>query len=514
MVQEEPRGGQAVLVTITPRARMAHVSNRHTFRARNLDPARPLDVYRRDELVTRSDFVQGDRAMPTMASGMDAEEETEHHLQRAIATETLSTGKKFIPTPDALPIEVDYYKELYTDVRFLTRRWKQGYILQELTLLDENPPEYNLDSEDEDFRATLANPSVSELELETMLDQLEDSEQSRGQLAPFCREWSWGRGIIGDSVHSESVHQYWVKKRTKLSGPIKYRLLREKPIDTNSVNESYVCFRRRLDRIQTRRNKQRDQMSYTRMVKLRRDLMKLLNLCKLMKQREETKNEIVEHDFKIIQTRLSASDFKNQTIKKYKMQQEPPESPQENPVNGFKTNNDYPVRPPGPNFPIKIKPKRPKKPGGGESLRVEATNDPSMSSKYSFKHDNAKPGAFYLEERSLSQILERDSKDGEPHEGYRLLSTEHRTLGLCRRRLGRGGRMLTDRAFHPNHQVLTQLNLPSSDPELALIPADANETPAAHQMRSILDDIKKQRVRHFQPGEPRKRKRMNPSKKR
>ena len=34
--------------------------------------------------------VQGDRAMPTMASGMEAEEETEHHLQRAIATETVS----------------------------------------------------------------------------------------------------------------------------------------------------------------------------------------------------------------------------------------------------------------------------------------------------------------------------------------------------------------------------------------------------------------------------------------
>ena len=32
----------------------------------------------------------GDRAMPTMASGMEAEEETEHHLQRAIATETVS----------------------------------------------------------------------------------------------------------------------------------------------------------------------------------------------------------------------------------------------------------------------------------------------------------------------------------------------------------------------------------------------------------------------------------------
>ena len=31
----------------------------------------------------------GDRAMPAMSSGMEAEEESEHHLQRAIATETV-----------------------------------------------------------------------------------------------------------------------------------------------------------------------------------------------------------------------------------------------------------------------------------------------------------------------------------------------------------------------------------------------------------------------------------------
>ena len=30
-------------------------------------------------------------------------------------------------------------------------------------------------------------------------------------------------------------------------------------MDCTPANESYICFRRRLDKIQTRRNKQRDQ---------------------------------------------------------------------------------------------------------------------------------------------------------------------------------------------------------------------------------------------------------------
>lgn len=292
---------------------MSH-GNRPTFRARALDQTRPLEVYHKNDLITRQDFMPGDRAMPAMSSGMEAEEESEHHLQRAIATETLSSGKKFIPTPDA--IEVDYYKEFYTDVKYMTRRWKQGYIVQDLALTDEKPPEYNMDTEDEEFRQTLTNPTVSEMDLENILDQLEDAEITKGQLAPFCREWNWGKGIIGEGVHHKKIHQFWVKKRSRINGPIKDRLLREKPIDTANVNESYICFRRRLDKIQTRRNKQRDQLSYTRMVKLRRDLMKLLNLCNLMKRREDKKSELIDQDFRIIKSRLSTGDFKNETLSK------------------------------------------------------------------------------------------------------------------------------------------------------------------------------------------------------
>ena len=49
------------------------------------------------------------------------------------------------------------------------------------------------------------------------------------------------------------------QKRTRINGPIKFHLLREKPMDCSNTNESYICFRRRMDKIQTRRNKQRDQ---------------------------------------------------------------------------------------------------------------------------------------------------------------------------------------------------------------------------------------------------------------
>ena len=84
------------------------------------------------------------------------------------------------------------------------------FFFQEISLIDEKPPDYNLDSEDEAFRQTLV-PSISEIELEKVLEKLEETEKSRGPLPPFCKEWNWGKGVIDEGTHNEAIHKYWVK---------------------------------------------------------------------------------------------------------------------------------------------------------------------------------------------------------------------------------------------------------------------------------------------------------------
>ena len=49
-----------------------------------------------------------------------------------------------------------------------------------------------------------------------------------------------------------------------------------------------------------------------------------------------------------------------------------------------------------------------------------------------------------------------------------LLNLNFRTLGLCRRRIGRGGRIITDRAHHPAQTILENLPLTNDDSELNL----------------------------------------------
>ena len=58
------------------------------------------------------------------------------------------------------------------------------------------------------------------------------------------------------------------------------------------------------------------------MVKLRRDLMKLLNLCNIMELREKKKAELIDQDFLIIKQRLSGADFENAALKQHNLEKE------------------------------------------------------------------------------------------------------------------------------------------------------------------------------------------------
>ena len=56
------------------------------------------------------------------------------------------------------------------------------------------------------------------------------------------------------------------------------------------------------------------------MVKLRSDLTMRLTLCNLIKGRESAKKEIIDKDFKLIDARLQAEDYKNDAFKKVEHQ--------------------------------------------------------------------------------------------------------------------------------------------------------------------------------------------------
>ena len=53
----------------------------------------------------------------------------------------------------------------------------------------------------------------------------------------------------------------------------------------------YVAFRRRTEKMQTRRNMKNVESSYEAMLKLRRDLSRAVTMLEMVKRREKTKKE-------------------------------------------------------------------------------------------------------------------------------------------------------------------------------------------------------------------------------
>uniref|UniRef100_A0A8B9KAN3 Enhancer of polycomb homolog 2 (Drosophila) n=1 Tax=Astyanax mexicanus TaxID=7994 RepID=A0A8B9KAN3_ASTMX len=86
-----------------------------SFRARALDAAKPLPIYRNGDIPDLNDCVSINRAVPQMPTGMEKEEESEHHLQRAICAQQVFREKKecmVIPVPEAEG-NINYYDRLY-----------------------------------------------------------------------------------------------------------------------------------------------------------------------------------------------------------------------------------------------------------------------------------------------------------------------------------------------------------------------------------------------------------------
>uniref|UniRef100_A0AAZ3PA76 Enhancer of polycomb homolog 1 n=1 Tax=Oncorhynchus tshawytscha TaxID=74940 RepID=A0AAZ3PA76_ONCTS len=86
-----------------------------SFRARALDATKLLPVFRCEDLPDLHEYASINRAVPQMPTGMEKEEESEHHLQRAISAQQVYGEKRdnmVIPVPEA-GSNIAYYESLY-----------------------------------------------------------------------------------------------------------------------------------------------------------------------------------------------------------------------------------------------------------------------------------------------------------------------------------------------------------------------------------------------------------------
>ncbi|CAI8036158.1 Enhancer of polycomb homolog 2 [Geodia barretti] len=272
-----------------------------SFRARALDASKPLPIYHARDVPDLSDYQAINRTVPQMPTGMEKEEETERHLQEVIlAQQTNCRRDVFIPTPEVATDDVSHYEQVYS----VLQHRQSPYIRVPGLGLEEEVPEYDLDSEDEEWlSAQTKERPLSPLHFEKMMDKL---ERGSGNTVLSVRD---AQSLLKDEEDLViAVYDYWLAKRLRLGRALIPAVKHERR-DGTSSNNPYLAFRKRTEKMQTRKNRKNDEMAYMQMLKLKRDLTKAKNLAEFVLERENKKHHFAQIETDIFKRRYQLEDW-------------------------------------------------------------------------------------------------------------------------------------------------------------------------------------------------------------
>lgn len=443
-----------------------------------------------------------------MPTGMEKEEEMEHHLQRALS-EALT-----IPIPD-VDDRIEKYDVLYPSDY---KQPKQFIHLQAFGM-DQEIPDYDMDSEDESWLNEQAKKmEITPVKFEEMMDRL---EKGSGQQVVTLREAKLLLKEDDDLIIA--VYDYWLNKRLRTQHPLILSVKTEKR-DGSTTNNPYVAFRRRTEKMQTRKNRKNDETSYEKMLKLRRDLSRAVTLLEFVKRREKMKKEMLQLAIEIAEKRYNLEDFDGKMLTeaesiRHKL---PPfvsaytwkdwGTGEEVSVN--KKKREYRKRkhkvstsqPPNQNTNAQPVYNNTDHLGMLQSDLYSSDEDVLSPMSPSDHEDENDPDGIYAFRRKRNcsyhaPILDRlgnwpwcSSEDGglgEKKYRYSLtsLSQPQRCVGFARRRVGRGGRILLDRGFSPWDDGLHQVDLSGSGSYSGIL-------------GDYITHIREKKIPHFRPHSP------------
>lgn len=278
-------------------------TNKPTFRARQLDVSKPLPIYMSDDLPDLHECTELKRAVPQMPSGMEKEEESEHHLQRAMVAGSV------IPTPNVAKLVDD-------DLKWHDHTYppdchppKQLIHITPFTM-EQDVPEYDYDSEDSEWLNSIGKSNgITADKLEELVDKWERLSINN------IIDLDVAKSLTKDDEDTILViYDYWLRKRVRIGHTLS-PAVRTEPIAGAPPNDSYVAFRKRRDKIQTRKNRKNDEASYEKMLKLRRNLARAIEIMATIKKREILKKQLVQLTLDTYKKRYELHDFDGQFYK-------------------------------------------------------------------------------------------------------------------------------------------------------------------------------------------------------
>ncbi|KAF9969175.1 Enhancer of polycomb-like protein 1 [Actinomortierella ambigua] len=295
------------------------------FRNRKINNKQSLPVYRAQDIPDLDESLSLQRSIPQAETGVDKEEESEHHLQAAISASQLSTttGEAkalYIPTPDASR-KIENYKDLYT--RVFTA--PSTLIRFSSTVEDCVGCPYTMDEDDEKWLATFnasrgpkEDAKLSEDHFEQIMWQFEKTTNERvpflhldkGQIPTFdeIKNAFMTPQLGAIKQFASHVYPWWSERRNRRGGKMIMPQLKFEEVVRNEA-DPYLCFRRRESK-PVRKTRRTDQQSIEKLRRLRMEMESARSLLEMVSRREKVRKESLVLEHMIFDQRCKVREYR------------------------------------------------------------------------------------------------------------------------------------------------------------------------------------------------------------
>ncbi|KAH7697626.1 CBR-EPC-1 protein, partial [Aphelenchoides avenae] len=237
----------------------------------------------------------------------------EYHLQQAILAQKASSAgaavdNNVIPIRPVESVAIDDYESVYPSAS--KDRGPKYIEFKGSVLFFLNESVYDADSEDEDFLSTHKEISIDDFE--QIIERLETNSQ-HGIIQPDDARQLLQRF---DQHLVDEVYGYWLDKRKKLASkfkpiPLVPKVNMDIRKEEKGVINPYIAFRRRAEKVQTRKKQKAEVQHYEKMLRLDLTMKKTQSLAEMIKKREKTKLYAIGLSESVLEQQFLVADKRN-----------------------------------------------------------------------------------------------------------------------------------------------------------------------------------------------------------
>ncbi|KRX24491.1 Enhancer of polycomb -like protein 1 [Trichinella nelsoni] len=240
------------------------MNNKLTFRARPVDAMKPMPLYEENELPKLPSYGANVRPVATMPSSMEKEEEMEVHYQQALTAREDIRDKNVISEVSIPVPRISYdlaIDELY-DTYF---SFSEAYAGSDTsasrieTYADITMVKYDADAEDNQW---LLNTGIQYGINVDILEKVFDILENSSNVTSFSEAQEQVK-IDENMLHP--LYKYWLYKQCNSSSVPRVRTDQRQ---NNNTADAYIAFRRRTDKMTTRKHRKNDDLAMCNVLRM------------------------------------------------------------------------------------------------------------------------------------------------------------------------------------------------------------------------------------------------------